>query len=597
MTINEDEILIKDRDGVRIPQWYDSIIQSFIEVSDQYPLPIDLVSNSLDIQDPLPTNCSTVFATDIKSSLSDIGTFETFTEEDEAPRAALDSDIDSLFNNIDNYIQDASSTNPKWFEFFLERPVNNGAFNINTPEGDFSNVKIILKNRQDTSIKTLNDSTNNSKYENHPYPFTTKNYCCVRVEFHTVDPVTIGGIFIQKNQSVVIDSIDGFESHVNSSLISLGSNEKFQGESEDSKDYGSIQVALYSETEGVFLIEARACASSIWRAVDTYTVLAGEDKAWSFQGVRRHVRVSFQNSSDAQGEDGFDLQTIFKPVYIKPSSHPLGDIVKINDDAELVKSQIVGLSELTGLFDNIATFRDALKVDTALVHKAGVNALFTQESATTTTLTAQANSGDIDVDVVSAASFSIGDQVFLNSELFHFHITDITANNVQLDHPLDNTLPIGTLMTKITNNMAVVGSLASPQSFKVKPPVDPPEIWQLTRIIPVMIDGTPMDDGKFGGIPALTNGAVLRAYRNGISRTGAIWKTNGDMALDMYNLDYTDKAPAGEYGMRGRWTFTNAEFIVELDGATGDYAEILIQDDNSANTGYYIKAQGRIFGA
>ena len=43
---------------------------------------------------------------------------------------------------------------------------------------------------------------------------------------------------------------------------------------------------------------------------------------------------------DAQGVNGFDLQTMFKPVYVKPSSHPIGGVVKANDDSELVKAQI-----------------------------------------------------------------------------------------------------------------------------------------------------------------------------------------------------------------------------------------------------------------
>ena len=66
---------------------------------------------------------------------------------------------------------------------------------------------------------------------------------------------------------------------------------------------------------------------------------------------------------------------------------------------------------------------------------------------------------------------------------------------------------------------------------------------------------------------------------------------------DMYDVEYNDKAPAGEYGLRARWTFTNAAFIAELNGDNGEYLRALVQDDITANTTLKIKAQGRIFGA
>ena len=231
------------------------------------------------VQYPLPVDGDRVYAKDVKDSLNDIGTFTTYKDEDGGARAATNADVETLFTNLDDVLIDGSATNPKWFEFFLEAPVNNGSININTKEGDFSNVKIILKNRQNTTIKEIDDSANNTKYENHPYQFTTKNYCCIRVEFHTADTVSLSGIFIQKNLSVVIDAIDGFESLKNSSLISLGADEVFIGEQEDTKDYGAIQVALFSDVACTFLIEARSTKSSIWRPVETYELSAGEDKA------------------------------------------------------------------------------------------------------------------------------------------------------------------------------------------------------------------------------------------------------------------------------------------------------------------------------
>jgi len=283
--------------------------------------------NVVGSQFPLSTDGDSVYEKDLKLSLLNPGTF-------------TGQQLQTLFNNLDNVITDSSATNPKWFEFFLERPVNNGSINLNTAIGDFSNVKIILKNRQDETIKEIDDSANDTKYSNHAYPFTTKNYCCVRVEFHTADEVNLGGIFIQKNSSVTIDSIDGLISLTNSSQTPLLADEVFTGKAEDTKDYGVIQVALATDEAGTFSIQGRATKTSPWREIDEYTVVAGNDKAWSFQGVRRFMRIVYTNGGTDQTY--FDLQMILKPVYIKPSSHPIGGVVKANDDAELVKAQITG---------------------------------------------------------------------------------------------------------------------------------------------------------------------------------------------------------------------------------------------------------------
>jgi len=129
--------------------------------------------------------------------------------------------------------------------------------------------------------------------------------------------------------------------------------------------------------------------------------------------------------------------------------------------------------------------------------------------------------------------------------------------------------------------------------------LDPPygTVWQLTRILPTIIDGTVMDDAKFGGISALTNGVTLKATTEaGRVAIFGNWKSNQDLKLDMYDVGYSDKAPAGSYGLSGRWTFTNAEVVAELDGDDADQKmEILIQDDLTDLIDFRVKAQGRVF--
>ena len=69
------------------------------------------------------------------------------------------------------------------------------------------------------------------------------------------------------------------------------------------------------------------------------------------------------------------------------------------------------------------------------------------------------------------------------------------------------------------------------------------------------------------------------------------------MKLDMYDVLYSDKAPAGNNGTNGRWTFTKAEVVAELDGDASPIQklEVLVQDDLTGLISFTMRGQGRVF--
>lgn len=263
-------------------------------------------------------------------------------------------------------------------------------------------------------------------------------------------------------------------------------------------------------------------------------------------------------------------------------------------------SRILAVSELTGEVENINSFRGALNVTDPLVHKLGVNEYFIRELGTNTTLAVATSIGDTSFTVVSSTGFVTGNKIRVTqngtAEIGVIFITNVVGNVITIDRPLANAFPIGTNVKLIENNMtSAIGTLASPISYRVAPPAG--QIWQITRVLISMTDNTAMDDDKFGSLPPLTNGAVGRAETIGgriVNITN--WKDNSDLVNDMYDINYPVKTPAGTYALRGRWTFTNAQFIVELNGDDGHFIEVLIQDDLTAMASFTIKAQGRIFG-
>jgi hypothetical protein len=264
-----------------------------------------------------------------------------------------------------------------------------------------------------------------------------------------------------------------------------------------------------------------------------------------------------------------------------------------------VNSRLKAVSSLTGEVENISSYREVLNINSAWVHRKIVNETFFRKTGVQSDLAIAAFAGDTIVTVVDGSVFTVGHETKACNgslqEIGLLSITVINVNAITLDRPITNDYPIGTPVCEVTSNMAVTGTLAAPVSFKIAPP--DLTVWQITRYLLSIVDNSTMDDGLFGSLPSLTNGVTLRATTTaGRTVSFGNWKNNGDIKLDMYDVEYSDKAPAGEYGLRGRWTFTKAEVISEIDGSDPlQNMEILIQDDLSDLTSFKMRAQGRVF--
>lgn len=153
----------------------------------------------------------------------------------------------------------------------------------------------------------------------------------------------------------------------------------------------------------------------------------------------------------------------------------------------------------------------------------------------------------------------------------------VATNTITIDRPIDNVYPSATTLGRIvTSEMAVVGSLAAPQIYTFRAGVDAVDV---TRLILTMLDGTAMDDGLFGGIPALTNGLILRIF-NGLHKTIFNFKTNLDIKQFCYDLTYSSKAPAGQFGLAARISFGGQDkhgVVLRVSGT--DVIQWIVQDD------------------
>ena len=307
-----------------------------------------------------------------------------------------------------------------------------------------------------------------------------------------------------------------------------------------------------------------------------------------------------------------------------PKDHDAYNILKRDDDIRLTNTLgdagawafcntskgLIGVAEREGFqpllksathdgYGNpIGSYRGAIDVHFAEVHNEVVNQLFNKHIGPSTTLTAVSAVGAIQVQVVNAAIFIVGDVVEIhngNTETTFPIITSLPGGNIVVfDRPLDFAYAIGDDVDLLHTDLSTVaGTLAAPEIHEIKPPAG--QIWYINRIILTMTHSIAADDGKFGGIAALTNGVILRATVSGQTGTFTNWKTNEDIRLDMFDVVYNDKAggPGGN-GTSGRGSFSRIGVIVPLNGDNGDFMDILIQDSLVGLDSFFINGQGYI---
>jgi len=244
----------------------------------------------------------------------------------------------------------------------------------------------------------------------------------------------------------------------------------------------------------------------------------------------------------------------------------------------------------------IITEVDSFPVHLAGVPNAVINELFHNHTGTISTIAANTAVGTTSIELADASAFAVNDIVQINDgeiETTFPRITAIVINTLTLDRPLDYAYVIGDAVEVVHADLTTeIGTLSSPISHTITPHEE--EIWHIERIIISMTHTSAAADSNFGNIAALTNGVVIRAHINGQFGTFTNWKTNRDIRLDMYDMEYTDKAGPSLFGTHARGSFNRIGVTVRLDGAKGDYLEALVQDNLTGLSSFLINGQGHI---
>jgi hypothetical protein len=249
----------------------------------------------------------------------------------------------------------------------------------------------------------------------------------------------------------------------------------------------------------------------------------------------------------------------------------------------------------------IGSLNGALNVHVADVHENMVNRYFVVFTGDDTTLSAQANAGDVSIDIQGGdyALYVVGNWLELSSgNILETNYVRITAKPgspaLTLDRPLDNTYPNGSDVKEVNPNIVSSGSLVTPISYRLTPPSN--KVFHINRLLLAVISTAESSIDEYHSLSGLTNGVTVRVCQNGVFTTLTNWKKDQDIIEDMYDLSQVEKPPAGKFGQRGRWTLTEAGSYKRLDGSTNDFMEILVQDNLTSSTleDLQIKPQGHV---
>ena len=248
----------------------------------------------------------------------------------------------------------------------------------------------------------------------------------------------------------------------------------------------------------------------------------------------------------------------------------------------------------------ISSFKGAIDVHNADVHDEIYSRYLHLHDESVVSTLAVATVGDgteFEITLDDATDFQAGYFIHVNTatvETTHPKIISKTGNVLTLDRRIDNAHGIGDEVTRSIIDISgtvTAGTMANPHIFVLSP--EPDEVLDLYRILIAMVHDSAGDLSKFGNLPPLINGVVLRTVKNGVYTTFTNWKTNTDIKNDMYDISFDDRAGGqGSYSTSGRLSLFKTGGLIRIDGATNDRVELLVQDDIRALGFFGIKNQG-----
>lgn len=150
------------------------------------------------------------------------------------------------------------------------------------------------------------------------------------------------------NLNIAVAELNGTISTDNSSTATLLSGATFTGVAEEVINFASICVSVFSNVASASsgLSLQFSSDGTNWDVSYPFTVGAGTGRTFKAGIEARYFRVVYTNGGTSQAS--FRLQTVFSPVATKHFGVPIDTVIQANDNAQLVKSVITGVTSAGG---------------------------------------------------------------------------------------------------------------------------------------------------------------------------------------------------------------------------------------------------------
>lgn len=205
-----------------------------------------------------------------------------------------------------------------------------------------------------------------------------------------------------------------------------------------------------------------------------------------------------------------------------------------------------------------------------------------QEIKTDILLTSPVAIDDFILNVSAGHGFIVGEFIVLweNNVFEQARVINVNVNQITIDIPSANAFSVNAKIIRGDISMDVNGSI-TPIDFIFKP-YNTVYLINICAAIITMQHGINVpDDGKFGGIPQLTNGLYFR-QANGKRINLGSYKNNADFRQRGAKVDYSQKAPAGSYGTNIDFTLNDrSRFgqVICIDPMDNDYIFARVRDN------------------
>lgn len=148
---------------------------------------------------------------------------------------------------------------------------------------------------------------------------------------------------LTSNSNVPVETVENGHICVdNTTSTLLGGGAVFTGSWQDTLNYNVIIIGINTDKASAVdgLDVQWSCDGITVNDHDYFTLLANQNKVFTFSPARRYFRIIYTNGPVAQTT--FCIQSVFKKGGFKPSSHRISDSIVNDDDAELVKAVLTG---------------------------------------------------------------------------------------------------------------------------------------------------------------------------------------------------------------------------------------------------------------